>query len=147
MSLEVSGGDYKAKSDASLISAVPVDPPKTDLELTPAAAIEASEELPQNENDYFWEILLYIPILFQSVFGTLSIVRSLVLGHAFHRLLQHAPPKWVSFPEGVLQVLPAAAKSHNAWPPPSLLYLAMLTIVALVVHPDGLTWIVLRKLR
>ena len=36
---------------------------------------------------------------------------------------------------------------NGAWPPPALVGLAILTIVALVVHPDGMTWIVLRKIR
>jgi hypothetical protein len=38
-------------------------------------------------------------------------------------------------------------QAHGAWPPPGLVALAMLTIVALVVHPDGMTWIMLRKIR
>ena len=36
---------------------------------------------------------------------------------------------------------------NGAWPPPALVALAALTILALVVHPDGLTWIMLRKIR
>jgi hypothetical protein len=35
----------------------------------------------------------------------------------------------------------------RSWPPPGLVVLAILTIVALIVHPDGMTWIVLRKIR
>lgn len=38
-------------------------------------------------------------------------------------------------------------KQIQAWPPPALVVLAILTIAALVVHPDGMTWIVLRKIR
>ena len=38
-------------------------------------------------------------------------------------------------------------KQIKSWPPPALVVLAILTIVALVVHPDGMTWIVLRKIR
>ena len=34
-----------------------------------------------------------------------------------------------------------------AWPPPAFTALALLTIFALVVHPDGGTWIMLGKLR
>jgi hypothetical protein len=34
-----------------------------------------------------------------------------------------------------------------AWPPPALVCLALLTVFALIVHPDGMTWILLRKLR
>lgn len=36
---------------------------------------------------------------------------------------------------------------NGAWPPPALVALAILTMLALIVHPDGMTWIVLRKLR
>jgi hypothetical protein len=35
----------------------------------------------------------------------------------------------------------------HAWPPPAFTALALLTIFTLVVHPDGLTWIFLGKLR
>lgn len=35
----------------------------------------------------------------------------------------------------------------HAWPPPAFTALALLTIFALVIHPDGLTWILLAKLR
>jgi hypothetical protein len=35
----------------------------------------------------------------------------------------------------------------HAWPPPAFTALALLTIFALVVHPDGGTWIMLGKLR
>jgi hypothetical protein len=39
-------------------------------------------------------------------------------------------------------------KGHlPSWPPPTLVCLALLTIVALVAHPDGATWVFLRKLR
>ena len=46
---------------------------------------------------------------------------------------------------------PGSSSQHKqlngAWPPPALVALAALTILALVVHPDGLTWIMLRKIR
>jgi hypothetical protein len=35
----------------------------------------------------------------------------------------------------------------NAWPPPGLVKLAILTVLTLIVHPDGYTWVLLRKLR
>jgi hypothetical protein len=35
----------------------------------------------------------------------------------------------------------------QAWPPPAFTALALLTVFTLVVHPDGFTWIMLRKLR
>lgn len=36
---------------------------------------------------------------------------------------------------------------HYDWPPPTLVLLAILTVVALLVHPDGYTWVILRKIR
>jgi len=44
-------------------------------------------------------------------------------------------------------VLGGGKSDPHAWPPPALTGLALLTIFALVVHPDGLTWILLGKLR
>jgi hypothetical protein len=42
---------------------------------------------------------------------------------------------------------PASTIDPHAWPPPAFTALALLTIFTLVVHPDGLTWIMLGKLR
>lgn len=41
----------------------------------------------------------------------------------------------------------AAISDPHAWPPPAFTALALLTIVTLVIHPDGFTWIVVGKLR
>jgi hypothetical protein len=38
-------------------------------------------------------------------------------------------------------------ESRNPLLPPGLMYLATLTLFALVIHPDGYTWIVLRRIR
>jgi hypothetical protein len=38
-------------------------------------------------------------------------------------------------------------ESRNPLLPPGLVYLATLTLFALVIHPDGYTWIVLRRIR
>jgi hypothetical protein len=38
-------------------------------------------------------------------------------------------------------------ESRNPLLPPGLMYLATLTLLALVIHPDGYTWIVLRRIR
>lgn len=40
-----------------------------------------------------------------------------------------------------------AMSDPRAWPPPAFTALALLTIVTLVIHPDGLTWILVGKLR
>jgi hypothetical protein len=59
------------------------------------------------------------------------------------------PPGWIGkAPDSVAWLLAIDSNGKALdWPPPALIGLALLTIVALVVHPDGLTWILLRKLR
>ena len=96
---------------------------------------------------YFWELLLYIPIVLQSLFGTLHIVRSLVLGHALRWFLQQASlraPDWFRLDQ--IEMFLRKIDTHS-WPPPALLFLGVLTITALIVHPDGFTWVFLRQLR
>jgi len=85
----------------------------------------------KTESSTFCEFLLYLPILLQSLGGTLYFFRSLVLGHIVSRIFQRMD-YW---------------NSSHAWPPPSLLLLAILTFLAFLVHPDGGTWILLRHLR
>jgi hypothetical protein len=41
----------------------------------------------------------------------------------------------------------AVTGDPHVWPPPAFTALALLTLVALVIHPDGFTWIMLGKLR
>mmetsp|Transcript_40374 Transcript_40374/g.121655 ORF Transcript_40374/g.121655 Transcript_40374/m.121655 type:complete len:975 (-) Transcript_40374:246-3170(-) len=132
---------------------------------------------------------LYLPLLLlwlrRSMFGTASLLRSLLIGHALRLLLAYAivlpdaPPAWaadlggrirkssmwryiVGFgvfladailgPEdGTGGALGGSEGRHHrggeTWPPPALTALAVITVVAFVVHPDGLTWIVLGKIR
>ena len=92
---------------------------------------------------FVWELLLYIPIFLQSIFGSLHIVRSLALGWLIQQASTRAPV-WLGLQH--LEELVRKVDTH-AWPPPALLFLAVLTITALVVHPDGFTWVLLRKLR
>lgn len=40
-----------------------------------------------------------------------------------------------------------SAFEKNKWPPPALIGLAIFTFIAIVVHPDGLTWIICRHIR
>ena len=44
-------------------------------------------------------------------------------------------------PQGVVE------KSKSSWPPPALMALGGFTVLVFVVHPDGLTWIVLDEIR
>ena len=99
---------------------------------------------------------LYLPValvwLRRGMFGTANLVRSLVLGHCL-RLVFSNVSEWMAEKTPWLQpILFQQATSNGkldaqAWPPPALTALAMLTILALVVHPDGFTWIMLGKLR
>jgi hypothetical protein len=107
----------------------------------------------------FWDLFLslYLPVMLvwmrRSMFGTMNLCRSLVVGHCL-RLVFGNTSEWMTEKAPWLQpFLFQQATSMNgkvdprAWPPPALTVLAILTIVALVVHPDGCTWIVLGKLR
>ena len=40
-----------------------------------------------------------------------------------------------------------SAFEKNKWPPPALIGLAIFTFIAILVHPDGLTWIICRQIR
>lgn len=110
----------------------------------------------------FWELLLtsYLPVIFlwirRGMFGITMIVRTLILGHLL-RLLCGNVSDWVSdktpswLPSFLVPILSGAQNNakigDNSWPPPALTGLALLTVFALVVHPDGFTWIMLRKAR
>lgn len=86
------------------------------------------------------------------MFGTMNLFRSLIVGHCL-RLIFGNTSEWMTEKAPWLQPLffPQAASNGKvdlrSWPPPALTALAILTIVALVVHPDGCTWIVLGKIR
>ncbi len=41
----------------------------------------------------------------------------------------------------------SSSNGNNSWPPPSLVALGIFTLVAIVIHPDGLTWIMLSQIR
>ena len=110
-------------------------------------------------------------------FGLVGLFRSLVLGHCLHLLFRTTnsnnnsnacvTAESQNHPENVVGVRKyfylmqslwlggtnatnsgsPHKQTNGAWPPPALVTLAALTIFALVVHPDGLTWIMLRKIR
>lgn len=90
-------------------------------------------------------VSLYIPFLLESLFGGVYFIRTLILGYALNYVLQflsvteQAAGRWLG--------TAATEKGSGAWPPPALIGLGILTIVALIVHPDGYTWILLRKVR
>ncbi len=88
----------------------------------------------------------FLPLLFlwfrRSMFGTANLFRSVLLGQCIRLLLTTATGAVDPLPKWALMV-----SDPHAWPPPALTGLAILTIVAFVVHPDGLTWFMLGKLR
>ena len=112
------------------------------------------------ESSSMWDMMLslYLPIMLlwlrRSMFGTANLVRSLVLGH-FLRLVFGNVSGWMSenAPSWLAEMLTIQSSTHHSgkgvdsWPPPALVALALLTIFTLVFQPDGLTWIMLGKLR
>jgi hypothetical protein len=102
-----------------------------------------------------WELVLslYLPLMLlwfrRSIFGTAYLVRSLFLGHAV-RFAFGNMSEWMTENAPWLQPLfSMGGKGTNphAWPPAALALLAMLTVVAFVVHPDGFTWVMLSGTR
>jgi len=132
------------------------------------------EEDSDNDESGSWTFLnflstWYLPLIFlwlrRSMFGTANLFRSILVGQFLRLVLVQCgdQQKWVEpFVEP-----PSAFTSNsdtflynielpkwfeafmdsNAWPPPALTALGVLTFVAFVVHPDGLTWFMLGKLR
>jgi len=114
-----------------------------------------------------------IPLWFRrSMFGPANLIRSIVVGQLMRLVFVDNISKWIaenlppwlevilfqssatgtitgSSTGPVSMILGAGSKKidPHAWPPPAFTALALLTIFALVVHPDGLTWILLGKLR
>ena len=117
-----------------------------------------------NNNSSYWYLLLttYAPIIalwfWTSLLKLANVIHTLVVGQLMKLLVVEDISKWMaetipSWLEVILfqnashnNTLKASSSDH-AWPPPALKALALLTIVALVVHPEGLTWVLLGKLR
>jgi hypothetical protein len=105
---------------------------------------EQGDEYDDDEGSTFWDMLAtwYLPLLLvwlrRSMFGTINLVRSVLVGQCIRLLLTQCGdvPKWAQ-----------PFTDPHAWPPPAFTVLAFLTFVAFVVHPDGLTWFMLGKLR
>ena len=122
---------------------------------------ECCDSTNEDSGSSMWDVMLslYLPVILlwlrRSMFGTANLVRSLVLGHCL-RLLFGNVSGWMSekvTPSWLASLTIQSSTSHHhgkgvdSWPPPALVALALLTIFTLVVHPDGLTWIMLGKLR
>lgn len=125
-------------------------------EFVDPACDDLLDEDPADETTV-WRLLttIYLPILFfrlrRSCFGVATLVRSVLLGNCLHVLGVYLAPESLFHPQW-LQTLfgssSSSAKSDpHAWPPLTLRLLALLTILAFIVHPDGMTWVLLGKLR
>lgn len=108
------------------------------------AEIDDHDDEPVTVLDMLWT--WFLPLMFlwfrRSMFGTANLFRSVLLGQCIRLLLTTATGTVDPLPKWALMV-----SDPHAWPPPALTGLAFLTIVAFVVHPDGLTWFMLGKLR
>lgn len=122
---------------------------------------EEQEEFSQDScesSNTFWNLLskIYIPILFlrlrRSIFGVAGFVRSILFGQCVQALVAWLSPSdetWEALSHSspwLVQFL-GNAKDSDAWPSPTLKLLVILTLLAFIVHPDGMTWIMLGKLR
>ena len=106
-----------------------------------------------NENDNrnpasLWESFatLFIPFLLQSLGGGVHLIRSIFVTFFLQTLLKSDSWADSKLYRSIMSFSPECS-SLPSWPPPSLIFLAALTITALIIHPDGFTWIALRKLR
>lgn len=128
------------------------------------------------ESKTYWDLVatIYVPLVLlwfrRSMFGPANLIRSIIVGQLMRLVFLDSVSEWFTekLPSWFEVLLcqstgPAGASSSghvslvlgtgngkvdpHAWPPPAFTALALLTIFALVVHPDGLTWIMLGKLR
>jgi hypothetical protein len=107
----------------------------------------------------FFVSMLFIPFWLKTIVGGVFFLRTLVLGYFVHVVWQfqtateQATMRWIGCGatlgngSGGTAPLESGCHTKGPWPPPTLLGLGVLTIVALIVHPDGYTWIFLRKIR
>jgi hypothetical protein len=139
---------------------------------TDISALESNDMNCNTINATFWDLLItfYFPIMVlwfrRSIFGSANLMRTIIIGHLFRLVYFENFSDWVvaKAPSWLLVLLYSGAETGaagplcsskfaavvvdpHAWPPPALIALALLSILTLVVHPDGLTWIVLGKLR
>ena len=120
---------------------------------------ESDQDATSTNSSTFWDLYLslYLPVFLvwmrRSAVAIVALFRTLILGHYLKLSLEKLSIlvcnkiPWLQ----PLIFQPVSASNGkvdpHAWPPPALTMLATLTIFALVVHPDGFTWIMLGKLR
>jgi len=102
----------------------------------------------------FWELTMtmYLPLLKRSISGIIMLVRTVIFGHLVRSIfgnvsksMNEKSPSWLS--PMVQPMGPHSKPDTKSWPPPALTALTLLTVFALVVHPDGFTWVVLGKVK
>jgi hypothetical protein len=117
----------------------------------------AEEETAADDEDHsprrsrFWDFFcsFLVPVLAQGIFGGFSIVRTIVLGYTLQNAMTQVLP---AFSEKTTTTTTSTSTGvvvppWLATPPPAFIVLALFTVVAFVIHPDGFTWIFLRKSR
>lgn len=94
--------------------------------------------------DFTW-----IETKFSAIYSLLcwfaGLMHTLVVGYILHSLFTCNLVQGTWIEQCWLQS--NSSESKETWPPPALLVFSLLTVVTLVVHPDGYTWIVLGKVR
>lgn len=115
------------------------------------------EEEDEEVTNTVWHLLfsIHIPLLLlrlrRSFYGLTAFVRSILFGQCFQFLMAYfspSPTTWETLSPWLEPLLGNPhSKDPHAWPPPTLRVLAILTVLAFIVHPDGMTWIMLGKLR
>ena len=81
-------------------------------------------------------MMLHMPLLLQPLWGGVEIIRSIFITYVLESLLMVKADN--KFYRSIVM--------SESWPP-ALVFLAVVTLTALIIHPDGFTWIVLRKIR
>ncbi len=111
----------------------------------------------------YWDLFVtaYAPLIVlwfrRSMLGPANLISTIVVGKVMSSVFVDDISEWMSeklppWLEVILFQQPQNSKGSSTmgsdpWPPPAFTGLALLTIFALVVHPDGLTWVLLGKLR
>jgi hypothetical protein len=118
-------------------------------ELVQPAQEETAADQHSPRRARFWDFFcsFLVPVLAQGIFGGFSIVRTIVLGYTLQNAMTQVLP---AFSEKTMTTTTSTGVVVPPWlatPPPAFIVLALFTVVAFVIHPDGFTWIFLRKSR
>lgn len=118
--------------------------------------IDTRKQQDEESSSSTWELMLslYLPLMllgFQHSFSiTGNLVRSLLSSGNTVQIFFGNMSEWMTEKSPWLKPLfskGGKGTDPHAWPPAALAALAILTVVALVVHPDGFTWVMLSRLR